>query len=187
MAFKAFSGNQTDDTALPWTEKYVSMNPDAIGTVHDVKTIRLTSKGLMVTTNISKAFIYKSHVAYDHVTEFVTAWAGKRTPSPLLQVELIAARPYIILGVDDVRQGIWGVDKQHESWRQAYATVGDNPAYATNPLPLPSPGVSVPSDDSARTLQDSTAMVMQTSQDLPLEASARASNGSKGRNTRKGG
>lgn len=187
MAFKAFSDNQTDDTALPWTEEYVSMNPDAIGTVHDVKTIRLTAKGLMVTTAISKAFIYKSHVAYGHVTEFVTAWAGKKTASPLLQVELIAARPYIILGVDDIRQGMWGEDKQNTSWRQAYATVQDNPAYV-NPLPLPSPGVSVPSDDdSAHALQDAAAMVMQTSQDLPLEAPARAVNGSKGRNTRKGG
>lgn len=187
MAFKAFSGNQTDDTALPWTEEYVSMNPDAIGTVHDVRTVRLTSKGLMVTTGISKAFIYKSHVAYDHVTEFVTAWAGKKTPSPLLQVELIAVRPYIILGVDDVRQGMWGEDKQQESWRQAYATVKDNPAYAINPLPLPSPGVSVSSEDSAHTSQDAAGMVMQTSQDLPLEEPVRQVNGSKGRKPHRGG
>lgn len=187
MAFKAFGDSQTDDRGLPWTEEYVSRNADAIGTVHDVKTIRLTSKGMMVTTAISKAFVYKSHVAYDHVTEFVTAWAGKKTPSPLLQVELTAARPYIILGVDDVRQGMWGEDKPQESWRQAYATVKDNPAYASNPLPLPSPGVSVPSDDSAHASQDAAAMVMQTSQDLPLEAPARGVNGSKGRNTHKRG
>lgn len=187
MGFKAFSGSQTDDTGLPWTEEYVSINPDMVGTIHDVKTLRQTDKGLMIATNVSKAFIYKSHVAYDHVIEFVTAWSGKKTPSPLLQVELTANRPYVVLGVDDCRQGIWG-DSKDKSWRQAYATVNDNPTYATNPLPLPpSPGDSVPSDDSARTSQDAAAMVMQTSQDLPLEEPARQVNGSKGRKTHQGG
>lgn len=183
MAFKAFSGNQTDDTTLPWTEEYVSTNPGAIGTIHDVKVLRTTDKGLMISTGVSKAFIYKSHAAYDHVIEFVTAWSGTKTPSPLLQVELTANRPYVVLGVDDTRKGIWG-DKKESSWRQAYATVSDNPAYGTNPLPLPpSPGVSVPSEDSAHTLQDASRLQMQTSQDLPLEEPARRVNGSKGRNT----
>lgn len=187
MGFKAFTSNQTDDTALPWTEEYVSMNPDAIGTVHDVMTIRLTEKGMMIATSVSKAFIYKSHAAYDHVAEFVAAWSGKRMASPLLQVELTANRPYVVLGVDDIRHGVWG-DSKDKSWRQAYATVSDNPAHATNPLPLPkSPGVSVLSDDSVPTQQDATAMVLQTSQEMPLEEAARRVNGAKGRNTRKGG
>lgn len=187
MTFKAFGGNQTDDTTLPWTEEYVSTNPDAIGTIHDVKTLRTTDKGLMISTSVSKAFIYKSHGAYDHVIEFVNAWSGTKTSSPLLQVELTATRPFINIGVDDVRKGIWG-EKRDSSWRQAYATVNDNPHHTTNPLPLPSsPGVVCQSEDTAHTSRDAAAMVMQTSQDLPLEESARGVNGSKGRNTRKGG
>ena len=187
MTFKAFGGNQTDDTTLPWTEEYVSANPDAIGTIHDVKTLRTTDKGMMISTSVSKAFIYKSHGAYDHVIEFVNAWSGTKTPSPLLQVEMTATRPFINIGVDDTRMGMWG-EKKDSSWRQAYATVNDNPQYSTNPLPLPpSPGVVCLSDDSAHTKQDASAMVIQTSQDLPLEAPARAVNGVKGRNTRKGG
>ena len=187
MTFKPFGGNQTDDTSLPWTEEYISTNVDAIGTIHDVRTLRTTDKGLMISTSASKAFIYKSHGAYDHVIEFVNAWSGKKAPSPLLQVELTSTRPFINLGVDDVRMGIWG-EKKDSSWRQAYATVNDNPTYTTNPLPLPpSPGVVCPSEDSTHTWKDATAIPMQTSQELPLEEAARQVNGSKGRNTRRGG
>lgn len=188
MAFKAFQTDRhNDDTTLPWSEQYINDNPDCIGSAYDVRTIRLTQKGMMIATDVSKAFIYKSHQTYNHVVEFVEGWAGKKTASPLLQVQMTTHRPFIILGVDDVRSGMWSA-KSEDSWRQAYATVSDNPTVNTNPLPLPPApsGDSVLSDDSNPHLSDARSIPIVKSQDLPLEEPARRVNGVKGRNTRKG-
>lgn len=187
MTFKAFSHHASDDTAIMWTEEMIARDPSQIGCQHDVVMLRTTDKGLMVVTSMSKAFIYKSHHAYNHVIEFVTAWSGKMMKSPLLMVEITSSRPFIILGIDDSRSGVWG-KQQGTTWRQAYATVNDNPSSPPNPFPLPaSPGDSVLSEDSAGIMQDTSALQMQTSQDLPLEAPARLVNGAKGRKTRQGG
>ena len=186
MAFRQFqTGSHGDDTSLPWTEEYLKTNPQDIKSVHDVVTVRLTTKGMMISTSVSKSFIYKSHVSYNHMIEFLDAWSGKKMSSPLLQVQLISIRPFINLGTDDIRQGVWS-PKSDESWRQAYATTRDNPMSPSNPLPLPkSSGVSVLSDDSAQEIVDCQDIKLQTSQDLPLEEAASGVNGHKGRNTRK--
>lgn len=186
MAFKAFqTGSQSDDLTLPWTEEYISQDNSRIGMVIDVISVRLTEKGMMVTTSVSKAFVYKSNAIYSHLLEFLEAWSGRKEKSPLLQVKLTASRPFIEVGVDDIRFGIWG-SKTDNNWRQAYATTSDNQSVTTNPLPMPSrPSVSVPSDDSASACmpEEPTEYLPQTSQDLGLAAPARASNGVKGRNT----
>lgn len=186
MAFKAFQiAMHSDDTALPWTEEYISTNPDCIGNAYDVKSVRLTQKGMMIATDVAKAFIYKSHQTYSHVTEFLDGWGGKKIPSPLLQVKLTTSRPFVILGVDDARNGIWS-PRDGDSWRQAYATVSDNPSATSNPLPLPpSSGSHVPSNAPAGEIEvPAVATPTQTSQDLPLEEPGRHLNGAKGRNTR---
>lgn len=188
MAFKAFDDSKNDDdNSLPWTEEYVKTNPNDIGEVYDVMTVRLTQKGMMIATGVSKAFIYKSQKTYDHVVEFVEAWSGKKTPSPILQAKLTTSRPFVLLGVDDVRSGMWSV-RTNDSWRQGYATPADNPSVTTNPLPLPTGcGDSVLSDDSAQDVGDAMGLVTQTSQDLPLEKPGSLVNGVKGRNTRRRG
>lgn len=188
MAFRQFQTvSHGDDTSLPWTEEYLKTNPHDIQSIHDVMTVRLTAKGMMISTRVSKSFIYKSHVSYNHMIEFLDAWSGKKMSSPLLQVQLISVRPFINLGTDDIRQGVWS-PKSEESWRQAYATTKDNPMSPPNPLPLPkSSGVSVLSDDSAQGIADCQDIKLQTSQDLPLEEATSAVNGRKGRNTRRKG
>lgn len=186
MAFKAFNtDSQTDDMTLPWAEEYIKMHDNAVGQAFDIITIRLTEKGMMFATPVCKAFVYKSHVSYQHVMQFLDAWSGKLQESPVLQVQLTSFRPFVSLGVDDVRFGIWG-SKSNDTWRQGYATGKDNPAYADNPLPLPRSGVSVLSDSNAQAPvpTDASGYPIQTSQEMPLEEPRTASNGVKGRNSR---
>lgn len=182
MAFKSFDTNQTgDNQSLPWFEEYVKSDSSIIGQTVDVSSIRLTQKGMMIITRLARGFIYKSHVSHDHVLEFIKAWSGRKEKSPILQVLVTDMRPYINLGVEDTRHGIWSVGDR-DSWSQAYATVDDNPltSPSVNPFPLPSPDTSVLSDSLTE-----EGIVSQTSQERPLEASGNRLNGVKRTKTSK--
>lgn len=183
MAFRHFPSNTDGDNhSLPWFEEIVKSDNQTVGKTIDVKSVRLTVKGMMILTDIAKGFIYQSHPAYPHVLEFIKAWSGKKDKSPILQVQVTDIRPFISLGVDDERFGVWSVEN-NQSWSQAYNTVSDNPINqpSVNPFPLPSPGVSGLSDS----LKDD-GILMQTSQDMPLEASGSRLNSTKRTKTSKG-
>lgn len=187
MAFKAFQTNDNDEQSLPWTQDYVEKHPTEVGQHVDVRSIKLSDKGMVITTSVARGFLYKSSLTYNHVKEFVEAWSGKRLKSPILQIELTSIRPFMTLGVDDERHGVWSSTTDN-SWTQAYWTTHDNPTTSNNPLPMPtSPSDSVPTDDDNThvPVESAKPLVMQTSQDLPLEEPAGSVNNVKGRNTRR--
>ena len=184
MAFKSFpSDSQGDNQSLPWFEEFVKADSQSIGKTIDVKSVRLTPKGMMILTNQAKGFIYQSHPAYRHVLEFIKAWSGKRQPSPILQVMVIGIRPFINLGVDEERHGVWSVETEGQ-WNQAYHTTSDNPDIqaSVNPFPMPSSGDRVLSD----TLSED-GIIMRTSQEMPLTAPGSPLNSVKRTKTSKGG
>ena len=175
MTFRSFPSNTDgDNQSIPWFEELVKSDSQKVGKTVDVKSIRLTPKGMMIITSQAKGFIYQSHQAYDHVLEFVRAWAGSKTASPILQVLVTDIRPFINLGIDDERHGVWSVEA-NGSWSQAYDKTSDNPDIQppVNPFPLPSPSVSGLSDSqkAADSLRGD-GIIMQTSQEMPLEAPA---------------
>lgn len=185
MSFKTFeTDDSNDEQSLPWTQDYVEHNPSCVNTTHDVKAIKLSDKGMMVTTNVARGFVYKSNTTYNHVVEYVKAWSGTKKKSPILQIKLTNIRPYMVLGIDDERHGYWSTEA-NSRWTQAYATNSDIPQTPVNPFPMPtSPSDSVPTDDSADApVQSANALPMQTSKEMPLEEAGRPSNGTKGRNT----
>lgn len=185
MTFKSFDTNNNDEQSLPWTQEYVDQHPQHVGQTLDVTSVKLSDKGMVITTPVTRGFLYKSSVTYSHVLEFVEAWSGKKLKSPLLQIQLTGIRPFMVLGVDDDRHGVWSVNTNN-TWTQGYATTKDNPTLSTNPLPLPTPpSVSVPTDviNTHTPVQDASAYLPQTSQEMPLEASASSLNSVKGRNT----
>lgn len=191
MTFRQFDNVDNDERSLPWTQDYVEKHPQCIGDVLDVTSMKLTDKGVVITTPVTKGFIYKSNVTYSHVVEFVEAWSGKKMKSPLLQLQLTEIRPFMTLGIDDERFAYWST-KTNNSWTQSYATTKDNPTLSKNPLPLPTsdddtttpPSVSVPTVDNTThaPTQSAADFLPQTSQEMPLEASGSPLNGAKGRN-----
>lgn len=187
MTFKPFDVANSDEQTLPWTQDYVEKYPQHVGGTLDVTSIKLSDKGLVVITSVTRGFIYKSNIMYDHVVEFVEAWSGRKLKSPILQIQLTNIRPFMVLGVDDERHGYWSV-KSNNTWTQCYATAKDNTTLSANPLPLPTPpSDSVPTDDinTHAPVQQANDFLPQTSQDLPLTASASSPNGVKGRNSRR--
>lgn len=187
MTFKSFDNNDNDTQSLPWTQDYVEKYPQHVGDTLDIISIKLSDKGMVLTTSVTRGFIYKSNTTYNHVIEFAKAWSDKKLKSPLLQLQLTNIRPFMVLGVDDERFGYWSTQPDN-TWRQCYATAKDNPTTLTNPLPLPTPpSDSVPTDDinTHTPTQSDNELLPQTSQDLPLEASGSRLNGVKGRNTRR--
>lgn len=177
MAFKSFPSNTDgDNQSLPWFEEFVKSDNQTVGKTIDVRSVRLTPKGMMILTSQAKGFIYQSHPAYCHVLEFVKAWSGRREESPVLQVLVTDIRPFINLGVDDERHGVWSVET-NGSWCQSYSKTSDNPDIkpSVNPFPLPSPSVSGLSDRQTgkpdTLAQD--GIIIQTSQEMPLEEPGR--------------
>lgn len=187
MTFKAFDNSVNDEQSLPWTQEYVERHPQCVGDTLDIVSIKLSDKGMILTTSVTRGFIYKSNITYNHVIEFVKAWTDKKLKSPILQLQLTNIRPFVVLGVDDERFGYWST-QSNDIWRQCYATAKDNITLSTNPFPLPTPpSVSVLTDDinTHTPVRQATDLLPQTSQDLPLEASASPLNGAKGRNSRR--
>lgn len=187
MTFKSFDIDNNDEQSLPWTQDYVENNSHRVGDTLDVTTIKLSNKGMVIITSVTKGFVYKSNKTYDHLLEFVEGWSGRKLKSPILQIKLTNIRPFMTLGVDDERYGYWSLPTNN-TWTQCYATAKDNPTLSTNPLPLPTPpSNSVPTDDinTHAPVQSTNDFLLQTSQDLPLEASASRPNSVKGRNTRR--
>lgn len=185
MTFKPFQTNDNNEQSLPWTQDYVQQHPTSVGQTLDITSIKLSDKGMVIMTSVTRGFIYKSNQTYSHVKEFVDAWSGRKLKSPLLQLQLTNIRPFMVLGVDDSRYGVWSTNTNN-SWTQGYWSTHDNPMLSSNPLPLPTPpSVSVPTDDidTHTHLQDTTGLTPQTSQEMPLEAPTSPLNGAKGRNT----
>lgn len=192
MTFRQFDSDNNDEQSLPWTQEYVEKNKNCVGDTLDITSIKLSDKGVVITTPVTKGFIYKSNMTYSHVVEFVEAWSGRKLKSPLLQLRLTDIRPFMVLGIDDERFGYWST-KTNNTWTQSYATTKDNPTTTTNPLPLPTGHVNTtsPPSDSVLTddinthapTQSATDLLPQTSQEMPLEASGSRLNGAKGRNT----
>lgn len=185
MTFKPFDTDNNDEQSLPWTQEYVGQQPERIGNTLDVTSIKLSDKGMVITTSVTRGFLYKSSTTYKHVLEFVEAWSGKKLKSQILQIQLTNIRPFMVLGVDDERHGYWSPNKDN-TWTQCYATAKDNSTLSTNPLPLPPPPSNrVPTDDTSTPAhtEDASAYLPQTSQDLPLEAPGSRLNSVKGRNS----
>lgn len=191
MSFRSFPSNTDGDNhSLPWFEELVKSDSQTVGKTIDVKSVRLTVKGMMIITNQAKGFIYQSHPAYCHVLTYVKAWSGRKEESPILQVMVTDIRPFINLGVDDERHGVWSVET-NQTWCQAYSTVSDNPDIKSpiNPFPLPSPSDSGLSDSQSgeRSTLAKDGIIMQTSQEMPLGGPGRQVNHVKRTKTSKQG
>lgn len=141
MPFNTLPQNYGDGNNLPWANDYLESNPKQLGTTHDVREIKPTKKGLIISTESFAAFIYKSKQMHDYLLEFCKAWVGTKQPVAVLQVQLSDTLPFVIVGIEPDRSAYWGSTEQGGYW-QTYKTVHDNPNYARNPLPLPSPSTA---------------------------------------------
>lgn len=173
MAFRAFDNSTVQTEFVPWANEYVEKNPKQVGKCWDVRSIKLTDKGMILETEDWAGWYFKSDKNYKFLLEFVGQWFLSKKPSPILQLALQKSKPYFLAGVDDERQGYWGKSNK-EQFTQSYATVSDNPEVELNPLPLPPSPNSVPTEERTSAVSELDGITQELSPYMALGEPARS-------------
>ena len=109
MAFKAIALNQESGNGeLPWLNEYIQLQPKAIGKTFQVNVVAFSQKGVMLTTNNFKAFLYRSNPYYDFLMEALEVWTTDKLPVMAL-VALVDTNQKckFQLGIEDQLESSW--------------------------------------------------------------------------------
>lgn len=109
MAFKAIEvPTLAGNGELPWLSHFVEANPEVNGMMFQVQVVAFSQKGVMVTTEHFKAFLYRSNPYYDFLFEAVTTWTTNNIPVCAL-VLLVdkSQKSKFQLGIEDSLESHW--------------------------------------------------------------------------------
>lgn len=109
MAFKAIEiPSLTGNGELPWLSHFLETNPKVDGMMFQVQVVAFSQKGVMVTTEHFKAFLYRSNPYYDFLFEAVTNWTSNNIPVCAL-VLLVdkSQKSKFQLGIEDSLESHW--------------------------------------------------------------------------------
>lgn len=101
MGFKALVGVQRTSVQLPWANELIEQEPSSIGTVHDVLSVKLRPKGLIVECSKFGGWYFKSSNEYKFLVQYLEQWYESKQCNPVLQVQLTDSSPYFVLGEND--------------------------------------------------------------------------------------
>lgn len=106
MGFKALVGVQRTSVQLPWANELIEQEPSSVGSVHDVLSIKLRPKGLIIECSKFGAWYFKSSNEYKFLIQYLEQWYESKQCNPVLQVQLTETAPYFQLGENDEQDTI---------------------------------------------------------------------------------
>lgn len=109
MAFKAIALASTDGNGeLPWLTEYIQLQPKCVGKTFQVNVVAFSQKGVMLTTNNFKGFLYRSNPYYDFLIEALELWVTQNLPVAALVVLVDPTqRCKFQLGIEDELESSW--------------------------------------------------------------------------------
>lgn len=147
MALRPIVQEVQSSDDLPWANEYIA----TIGKVGDsafVTELILSSKGVIVITDVFKGFLFKGSKIYDFLIEALEVWTADTISYPPL-FAIVAKEGKITLAIDDELEfSRWTVTKPNKSFEQKIKKGADSGSNATNLNPfLP---ISPPPTSSGR-------------------------------------
>lgn len=109
MAFKRLEvATPQGDGELPWLSELLRSNPEFDGKTYQVRVIAFSQKGMMVTTEYFKAFLYKSNPNCEFLHQALEVWTTVNAPVPAL-VALVDSteKTKLHLGIEDSLESYW--------------------------------------------------------------------------------
>lgn len=109
MAFKAIVlSSPQGDGELPWLSKLLETNPEFDGNMYQVLVVAFSEKGVMVTTEFFKSFLYRSNPYYAFLQEALEVWTTNNVPVHALMVLVDSQeKSKIKIGVEDSLESNW--------------------------------------------------------------------------------
>lgn len=109
MAFKAIGlASTSGDGELPWLNAYIELQPKCIGMTFQVNVVGFSPKGVLITTNNFKAFLYRSNPYYDFLQEALEVWTDDKLPVMALVVLVDPnTKAKFQLGIEDQLESSW--------------------------------------------------------------------------------
>lgn len=103
MGFKALAGVQRTPVQVPWANELVQSNPELVGTVYDVLSIKLKPKGMIIECSAFGGWYFKSSQEYKFLVPYLEEWYESKQLNPVMQIQLGDKPPYFTIGEDDER------------------------------------------------------------------------------------
>lgn len=96
------------DGELPWLKDYLSTLGENPSVCYEVRLLNYGQKGVLITTEYFKCFLFKSHPYYAYTLEAVQVWASEKKPvCPLVVVPDSKDRTGFKLAIEDEAETIW--------------------------------------------------------------------------------
>lgn len=109
MSFKKIElATPQGEGETPWISQLLTSNPEFNGRMFQVRVVAFSQRGVMITTEYFKAFLYRSNPYYSFLLDALRVWTTNNLPVHALMVMTdINEKSRIHIGVEDSLESNW--------------------------------------------------------------------------------